>query len=61
MIPEEYWQPILMLKHNRVRKRLAGTCNMVTTCLSPVFDQTGAIPNFTATIPTLRLPGKRNR
>lgn len=34
---------------------------MVTTCLSPVFVQIGAIPNFTATNPTLRLPGKRNR
>lgn len=34
---------------------------MVTTCLSPAFVQTGAIPNFTATNPTLRLPERRSR
>lgn len=52
------------LRHNRKPNTclcLYGTCNMVTTCLSPVFVQTGAIPNFTATNPTLRLPGKRHR
>lgn len=32
------------------------TCNMVTTCLSPVLVQMGAIPNFRATNPTLRVP-----
>lgn len=29
----------------------------MATCLSPVFVQIGAIPNFTATNPTLLLPG----
>lgn len=40
---------------------LCVTCNKVTTCLSPVFVQIGAIPNFIATNPTLLLPGKRIR
>lgn len=40
---------------------LPTTCNMVTTCLSPVFVQIGAIPSFTATNPTLRLPAEGNR
>lgn len=40
---------------------LYATCNMVTTCLSPAFVQIGAIPNFTATRPTRRLPGQRKR
>lgn len=45
----------------RQKMQVGSTCNMVTTCLSPVFVQIGAIPNFKATNPTLRLPGKRNR
>lgn len=31
----------------------------MTECLSPVLVQIGAMPNFTATKPTLRLPGTR--
>ena len=40
---------------------LCVTCSIVTTCLSPVFVQIGAIPSFAATNPTRRLPGKRSR
>lgn len=39
--------------------RVTITCNIVTTCLSPVLVQIGAMPNFTATKPTLRLPEAR--
>lgn len=40
-------------------QNLCATCNMVTACFSPSFVQIGAIPNFTTTNPTRRLPGKR--
>lgn len=38
-----------------------STCNIVIACLSPVLVQMGAIPSFTATKPTRRLPVKRRR
>lgn len=53
--------PTAVWCNSSAQQKMGATCNMVTTCLSPVFVQIGAIPSFMATSPTLRLPGKRNR